>query len=212
MRAVDAITSRKYGIASIILMENAGKAVAGESEKILKKLKNKNIAVVCGSGNNAGDGFVAARYLHNKGFKVNVILTKSPKSFDGDCKINFCVLKKLKACISSDFIHIRKAGIIIDAVLGTGINGFVKDSAAKAISEINGSKAYKISVDIPSGMNGDTGDIMGSAVKADRTVTFAFQKNAFKNKTSKKHTGKIITADIGIPKAAAEDIIKNEKN
>ena len=200
MREIDAITSSKYGIASIVLMENAGKAVADESEKVLRKLKNKNAAVVCGSGNNAGDGFVAARYLNNKGFNVSVFLTKPEVFFKGDCKINFEILKKLGINVLSDLRSIDKFGIIVDAVLGTGINGIVKKSTAEAINKINYAKAYKISVDIPSGMNGDTGEIMGCAVKAERTVTFAFKKNAFKNKASKKYTGKIITADIGIPK------------
>lgn len=212
MREIDAITSCKYGIASIILMENAGKAVADESEKALRKLKNKNVAVVCGSGNNAGDGFVAARYLNNKGFNVSVLLTKQENFFKGDCKINFEILKTLGINILSDLCLIDKYGIIIDAVLGTGISGLVKKQTAETINKINHVKAYKISVDIPSGMNGDTGEIMGYAVKADKTVTFAFKKNAFKNKALKKYTGKIITADIGIPEKAAEDIIKNEKN
>lgn len=213
MRKIDAVTSSKYGISSLILMENAGKALADEAGKILTKIKNKNTAVVCGSGNNAGDGFVAARYLINKGFNVKVVLVKKKQSFfKGDCKINFDILKKLKADISFERRHIKKAGLLIDAVLGTGLNGIVDGYIAEIIEEINASGAYVISADIPSGMNGDTGEIMGCAVKADKTVTFACPKNAFKNTQTKRYTGKIITADIGIPKIVVKDIIKNEKN
>ncbi|MDR1195342.1 MAG: NAD(P)H-hydrate epimerase [Endomicrobium sp.] len=212
MRAIDARTYAIYGISSLILMENAGQAVAREAKKVLKKNGNKSIAVICGSGNNAGDGFVAARYLLNEGYRVKVILAKSPKSFKGDCKINFDILKKLKADICSFRRQSIEEGVVIDAVFGTGISGIVEGRTAKIISEINKSGAYKISVDIPSGMDGDSGGIMGCAVKADKTVTFALLKRAFKNKSAKRYTGKIIAADIGIPKIVVKDIIKNEKN
>lgn len=213
MRSLDAVTSEKYGISSIILMENAGQSLAGETVKTVSKLKNKRIAVVCGSGNNAGDGFVAARYLINRGFNVKVVLAKKKQSFfKGDCKINFDILKKLKADISFERRHIKKAGLLIDAVLGTGLNGIVDGYTAEIIEEINASGAYVISADIPSGMNGDSGEAAGHAVKADKTVTFAFKKNAFKNMQAKRYTGKIITVDIGIPKIAVKEIMKNEKN
>jgi NAD(P)H-hydrate epimerase len=211
MRDIDEKTSAVYGISSLILMENAGQAVAREAKKALKKNGNKSIVVVCGSGNNAGDGFAAARYLLNEGYRVKVILAKSPQSFKGDCKINFDILKKLKADICFFGRSIR-AGVVIDAVLGTGLCGIVEGSMTEIINAINKSKAYKISADIPSGMDGDSGEIMGCAVKADKTVTFAFPKKAFKNKPARRHTGKVIVADIGIPKLAVKDIIKNGKN
>ncbi|MDR2426973.1 MAG: NAD(P)H-hydrate epimerase [Endomicrobium sp.] len=212
MRDIDDRTSAEYGISSLILMENAGQATAREAQKALKKMKNRNVAVVCGSGNNGGDGFVAARYLLDKGFNVSVVVTKSPEFFKGDCKINFDILKKLNAYISFSHAHIKKAGLIIDAVLGTGVSGTVKGAAAKVINAINKAKAYKISVDIPSGMDGGSGEIAGSVVNADKTVTFAFPKKAFKNKSARQYTGKITVADIGIPKIVSKEIMENEKN
>ena len=122
MRDIDRAASEKYGIASLILMENAGRALALESLKILKKLKNKKTAVVCGSGNNAGDGFVAARYLINKGVEVKVILTKKADLFKGDCKANLAILQKLKADISYSPDFIDGSGLVVDALLGTGLD------------------------------------------------------------------------------------------
>lgn len=211
MRDIDRAASEKYGIASLILMENAGRALALESLKILKKLKNKKTAVVCGSGNNAGDGFVAARYLINKGVETKVILAKKADLFEGDCKVNFAILQKLKADISYSPDFIGESGLVIDALLGTGLDGDVRKETAEVIKKINVSKAYVISADIPSGLDGDGGDCKGCAVKADKTVAFAFLKLAFKNKSAKKYTGTIITADIGIPAAAVKDMVENEK-
>lgn len=207
MRQIDNITSSKYKINSLILMENAGKAVYNELEKRIKNIKNKTIAVICGSGNNAGDGFVVARYLHNAGYNVKVVLVKPTSSFKDDCKINFEILKKIKADISKDINEID-SDIIIDAILGTGIKGFVDDKVSKAIDKINETKAYKLSIDIPSGLDSDTGEICGNAVMADITITLALPKNAFKNKKTKRYTGELIIADIGIPKLAIEDILK----
>ncbi len=205
MRKIDALAEKKYKIPALILMENAGQALAREAAKITN---GKKVAVVCGSGNNAGDGFVAARYLINMGIKVSVILTKPQSSFKGICKANFEILKKLKAEISDNINKIIKAGVVIDALLGTGIKGEVSGNVKNAIELINNSKAFVVSADIPSGIDSDTGAVAGIAVKTDLTVTFALLKKAFKYAYVKEYTGKIIVADIGVPKAAIGEIMK----
>jgi NAD(P)H-hydrate epimerase len=206
MRKIDAITSSKYKISSLILMENAGRQAAQIVKDNVKSLANKNIAIVCGSGNNAGDGFVAARYLINSGASVKIILIKPHKNLKGDAKINFEILKKLKVDISANQEYILKADIIIDAMLGAGLKGIVSDAFKKAIEKINNSKAIIFSIDMPSGIDGNTGDILGAAIKADITIAIAMLKNAFKKKI--KNFGKVIIADIGIPLAAIKDILK----
>lgn len=208
MRRIDRITSKKYKINSLILMENAGRAIVYALEKSFKKFSGKKIAVVCGSGNNAGDGFVAARYLYNAGYTVQVIMTKPASSLKGDCLANFEILKKVKVPLSKDLKDILKADIIIDAVLGTGLNGPASGNAKEAIKIINSSKAYIISIDIPSGMHSDILTDNSEIVKADKTITLALMKKVFKNKKTRKYTGIIEVADIGIPKAAERDILK----
>ena len=211
MRKIDKITSEKYGIVSLILMENAGKAVFEETVKTLKRLKNKTVSVVCGSGNNAGDGFVAARYLLNSGIKTKVILVNRPEHFKGDCKTNFEILKNIGVTVSRDLRALGRVGIVIDALLGTGLNGIIRRETAAAIASVNKSQAYKMSVDIPSGIDSDTGKVSGCAVRADKTVTLALHKAAYANKAARKYFGKTLVADIGIPFQAVKEII-NEKN
>ena len=208
MREIDRVTSEKYKISSLILMENAGRAAACGLERSVKNLRKKKIAVVCGSGNNAGDGFVAARYLFNGGFNVKVIMTKPASSFKGDCLTNFEILKKIKVPLSKKLKDISAAAVIVDAVLGTGINGSVSGLAQKAVKMINDSKTYVLSIDIPSGLGSDLLSETGEIVKADKTITLALMKNVFKYKKAAKYTGKIEVADIGIPKPAIRDILK----
>lgn len=208
MRKIDRITSQKYKISSLILMENAGRAAVSALEKSFKKLSGKKIAVVCGRGNNAGDGFVAARYLYNAGLDVKVIMTRPSSSFKGDCLANFEILKKIKVPLSKTLKDLTGADIIIDAVLGTGLNGPAAGTAEKAIKMINASKAYVISIDIPSGMAEVFADGPGKIVKADKTIILAFMKNVFRDKKALKYAGKIEVADIGIPKLAGRDILQ----
>jgi NAD(P)H-hydrate epimerase len=210
MRKIDSITSTKYGISSLILMENAGKAAADSIAGDIVKNKNKankKICIVCGSGNNAGDGFVSARYLLNYGFNVKIIMIKLQKSLKNDAKINFDICKKLKVPFSKDIKEILKAGYIVDAMLGTGINGEVSGKIKSAIEMINKAKGYKVSIDIPSGINADLAVLPKTAVKADKTITLELLKKSFTSRLIADFLGKIEIVHIGIPKKAIEDIL-----
>lgn len=203
MRACDALSAEEYGISGIVLMENAAIACAAAAEKF------SDIAVICGKGNNGGDGFAAARHLINKGKKVTVYLAMGD-DFSAEALVNYNILKNMKAnihCIED----IRKFGediynaeCIIDALFGTGIHGSIDGRAADIIEVMNASKAYVISADIPSGINADSGEVCGHAVQADKTVTFAAYKTGLLMYPGADYAGKIIVADISVPKILIE--------
>ncbi|HDJ89426.1 MAG TPA: NAD(P)H-hydrate dehydratase [Thermoprotei archaeon] len=191
------------GLPPRILMESAGKSVA---ENVTS---GKNILVVAGLGNNGGDGFVAARYLASIGKNIDVLLIGRPDRIRSEeARENFEILKRMEYSIN---IHVltdssmlqryeylfEKADVIIDAIFGTGIKGKIREPYASVIKKINSSKALKISVDIPSGLDPDTGEIHDICVKPDITVTFHKVKTGLTK--NRKVCGKIIVANIGIP-------------
>lgn len=190
--------SIRKGITVEQMMENAGKQVAEFIAKKFRDLRGKKVTVFCGLGNNGGDGIVAARYLKELGAEVTAILlgreneikTKEAKKnwdmFDG---------MKLYATESFDFDSLNKPEIIIDAIFGTGVKGKIRDPARKAIEFINRSKAYKVSVDIPSGLDPLTGEVEDISVKADATVTMHKPKTGLRNT---EFTGELYVASIGI--------------
>lgn len=181
MRFMDRYAIEKLGIAEEILMENAGLA----SLNLLKSkidLAGKKISAFCSSGNNGGDGLVVARLLHSGGGCVKVFLLSDGSKFKGAAKTNFEIITRLPievvkldgaAVAKKDLAH---CDVVIDAIFGTGLNRPVDGLAADVIALINKSKKKVLSLDIPSGVNGNTGEVMGVAVKADYTVTFGLPK------------------------------------
>ncbi|HCJ65887.1 MAG TPA: NAD(P)H-hydrate epimerase [Elusimicrobia bacterium] len=213
---IDRLASKKYGIPSIILMENAGRAVAEETIKTLKRqipryrrdTKTQKIAIFCGSGKNGGDGFVSARYLFNHGYMIEVYLLKNPTKISGDSLTNFTILKKIgiktklvSVNIFSNLSHeLKSVDCIIDALFGTGLKGKIEGLPAQLIKLINQTKKSIISIDIPSGLDADTGFSFGECIKATVTVTMGYPKKGFPNPQAKKFLAKLIIADIGYPK------------
>ncbi|MCH5210982.1 MAG: NAD(P)H-hydrate dehydratase [Oscillospiraceae bacterium] len=204
MREVDRAASEKGGIPSIVLMENAAIACVNELKNDFKELKEKRIAVFCGKGNNGGDGFAIARHLSNIGAEVSVYLVCG-NEFKGDAKINFDIIKRMN--VNTDVISdtenigyiIRSNDIVIDAIYGTGIHGTIDGISYDVIQEINENSGYTMSVDVPSGINSDSGEICGICVKADKTVTFAAYKVGMLMFPAADYVGNVVVADISIP-------------
>lgn len=181
IRFMDRYAITKLGIAEEILMENAGLA----SLNVLKSkvgLSNRKFVVFCGSGNNGGDGLVVARLIHSNGGIVKVYLLNDSTKFKGAAKTNFDIITRLPVeviklnipvSVKKDLAH---CDAVIDAIFGTGLDRPVVGLAAEMISLINKSKKKILSLDIPSGVNGNTGDVMSVAVRADYTVTFGLPK------------------------------------
>jgi NAD(P)H-hydrate epimerase len=187
--------AEEAGISKLTLMENAGSEVARILEEKMD-MKGKRVLVACYHGNNGGDGFVAARYLAEKS-EVDILFIGDESHLKGEALINFNRLEEnpLIQFTSLDFVDFDGYDVIVDALLGIGIHGQLAPLLQSTIDAINNSDAFKVSVDIPSGLHPDTGEIIDKAVNADLVVMFHDIKQglgAWKEKT--------VVADIGIPK------------
>jgi hydroxyethylthiazole kinase-like uncharacterized protein yjeF len=202
MRALE-VNAEYFGISLLQLMETAGRNVAVEIASRFPK--DQKIVIFCGLGGNGGDGFVAARHLASMGFKVTVILAGRSRAVTHDAaRNNLCALESLRESIpfhevnDSSAIPEVDAEIIIDALLGTGTKGILKPPILQLVEYINSLDAFKLAVDVPTGIDSDTGDVLGTAVKANVTVTFHRAKAGLEN--AKKYVGDLIVKDIGLPK------------
>ena len=188
-QAFDRLAQEKFGVPSIVLMENAGRSVAEEALKMLGR--KKNVTIVCGVGNNGGDGLVAARHLLNAGKKVKVLIVGDKSRLKPDPKANLGILLKMKA----KFVrNLPKTNLIIDAVFGIGLKARVSGPHYNVIKRINRAKEPVLSVDVPSGLDADTGKVLGIAVRPKGTVTFVAAKKGMNSRNS----GEIIVRDIGM--------------
>ena len=192
IKKLEILEFKKRG-SSFSLMESAGIAAA---KVILKLIKKQPIIVVCGPGNNGGDGFIIGNYLHKKNYKVEVFCLQK-KYYKGDALKAFKKLKIRTRNISK--FKARKNSAIIDSIFGIGLNRPISGTLKSVILRMN--KLNKIiSIDIPSGINGDTGKILGCAVKAHTTLALHVKKIGHTLNPGKKYSGKIIVVDIGISK------------
>ncbi len=206
MRSLDRLTIEKYGVLGELLMERAGRWVAVVVGEILRQAGGTSAVAVCGRGNNGGDGFVAARYLAQMGFRAEIVLAADPESLKGDALLNFKRAQEAQIPWRRFDGTLPKADVIIDALLGTGISGAPRGEIADAIERINEANSIVVSVDIPSGVNGDDGTAPGSAVEACATVTFAFPKLGHFVHPGRAKTGKLYVAKIGIDRRAEAEV------
>jgi ADP-dependent NAD(P)H-hydrate dehydratase / NAD(P)H-hydrate epimerase len=203
MRALET-NAEYFGISLLQLMENAGNSVAQEIAERVSK--DKRIAIFCGLGGNGGDGFVAARHLLSLGYGgVQVFLAGKSRDINHEAaKANWESLQALSESIAiteiadSSAIPKFEADTIVDALLGTGTKGILKAPIVQIVNHINAFKGYKISVDVPTGIDSDTGEVLGTAVKANVTITFHKAKTGLDK--AKKYVGDLVVKDIGLPK------------
>jgi len=201
MRALE-VNAQYFGVNLLQLMENAGRSVAQDTTSRFQK--NKKAVVFCGLGGNGGDGFVAARHLLTADFEVTVVLMGRSRDINHEAAMsNWVILQSLQDKIAllevtdSSLIPKVNAGIVIDALLGTGTKGKLKAPIIQAVNYINSLSSFKISVDVPTGIDSDTGEVLGTAVKADLTITFHKEKPGLEK--AKKYVGDLVVADIGLP-------------
>lgn len=213
MRALDDYAINDLGVGGLALMEKAGRGVADILLKNTQDVENHRILVVCGKGNNGGDGFVAARYLCHAKKNVKVVLLSEPEEIKGDSLFNYNKLRELPvdiykatSCGDLDFLRNLAAdsNVIIDAIFGTGLSEGVRGFHADVIKVLNGASCKKVAVDIPSGVVADSGEIPGAAFRADITVTFASAKVGHFIYPGAGHAGKLFIVDIGIPSDAPQ--------
>lgn len=216
MAEVDRLTTERYRIPSILLMENAGRSVADEIEKMCPGLDRKRIVVLCGRGNNGGDGFVAARYMALRGANPSILLFSQPEKLRGDALTNLEIAKsmglqiQILATPAEAKPHLRKMeapDVIVDALFGTGLAKPIGPDFRYVVEWINArnSEAFVAAVDIPSGIMADSPEIIGPAVRAALTVTFSALKLAQVMPPASDYAGKVVLVPIGSPSALFEN-------
>ena len=199
MRNIDEKTIKKYGIPGPVLMERAGLAVAIKIRELFDK---KKVIVLSGNGNNGGDGIVIARNLYNWGWNVKVLLIAKEDKLSPDCLAQLRIARKLRipvefrTTLNDKDLH---SAVVVDALLGTGMNKPVTSPMSDIIAFINRSDVRVVSVDIPSGISSDDGQVKGEAVMADYTVTFGLPKIGHLLHPGAGHTGHLFIEDIGFP-------------
>jgi len=209
VRAVDSWAINTLGIPGVVLMENAGRSCAELIKEKLKGITTPKVCIFCGTGNNGGDGYVIARHLLNNDYKVQVVICGDPRKVKGDAKINLDILEKMGKPIEQlnpkdNDIPTRikefttDTNMIVDGLFGTGLSGPLRDDYIQLIQSINACDCPILAVDIPSGLDCDTGQPLGAAVKAGCTVTFVAVKKGFICEGARSYTGEIFTASIGI--------------
>lgn len=236
MKTLDRITIERYGIPGLVLMEHAGRGIADLAEGMLSRNKflpplwgkvrmggkyshphlaspikgeGNRVLVVCGKGNNGGDGFVSARHLANRGFSVQVILLGKPNDLTDDARSNYQIIKKMgipityltsRKKISRLKILLNRSDLIIDGIFGVGLTRPVEGIYRDAISLLNSSRKPILAIDVPSGLDSDRGKILGIAVRAKMTGTLGLRKRGLLLNEGPACSGKVKIIDISIPR------------
>lgn len=208
MKEIDRRASSEFMIPSIVLMENAGLRTIDAIETVCEGISGRSFIILAGKGNNGGDGLVIARHLINAGANVNTFLLFDPQDLSPDALTNYQILEKMKANLhplqkGADLdcfmLLLMNADLVIDAIYGIGFKGSLNEFETQVVKLLNWRRVRVLAVDIPSGLEADTGKVHGEAVKADYTVTFALPKLGLVMDQSRIYVGKLTVADISIP-------------
>jgi NAD(P)H-hydrate epimerase len=213
VRDLDRRAIEEFGLPGVVLMENAGRGAA----ELLRSLGIAGpVAICCGKGNNGGDGFVIARHLDNAGVAVRVLLFARPEDLGGDAAINYQIIARTglpirvfsgtpldEAAVRAD---LAGADWIVDALFGTGLSGPLRAPFDRVVAQINGAGIRILAVDIPSGLDCDTGQPLGPTVRANHTATFVALKKGFLEETARQWLGEVHVVDIGAPRKLVEEV------
>ena len=205
MREVERETIEGMGLKGSILMETAGRAIAAVVRDQCRSERRPRILALCGPGNNGGDGIVAARVLREQGYDAEPLLSSRRGGLRGDAALHAGVYEAMWGAmrVAEAPEELSSATIIIDALLGTGLDREVQGQVATLIAAINSSGALVVAADIPSGLRADEGSVLGCCVRADHTVTMAFPKVATVSAPGYEYCGRLWIAEIGIPARSA---------
>jgi NAD(P)H-hydrate epimerase len=215
MRDADRQTIEDIGIPSMVLMENAGRQVVAALEAAYDDLTDRHVAVLCGPGNNGGDGFVVARTLHHRGVEVSVFVIGTIAAIKGDARLNVEILGRLglTAVEISDehawdlhFSEISQCDLIIDAIFGTGLKSPLSGMMETVAADVNASNLPVVAIDLPSGLSADHAEPIGECIRATMTVTLAAPKLPLVLPPGEAQAGSIVVADIGIPPEVIDNV------
>ena len=207
-KKIDSFAINELKIPSIVLMENAAISFVKHIDE-----NENNFLIICGKGNNGGDGYAIARQLFSKGKNIKIFCI-SNENMSNDCMINYKICKNMGIKIFYEIEELDKllldCNVVIEGIFGTGLNSEIKGIYRKIIEKINTASNNKAiySIDIPSGINGDTGEIMGISVKADITISFVTYKKGFLNSKIKDYLGKVIIENIGLNETNINHLVK----
>lgn len=233
-REIDERCVKDFGLPTLVLMENAAVQVTSAVLEVLGSCKARNVLIVAGTGNNGGDGLAAARHLANAGVAVSVVLVGEIGTLSPDAAVHHGICERMgikvfptKTAKRSDFNRaiqrLKPArlsaaalfpAVVLDALFGTGLSRDVTGPGAAAIATMNefGEQGSKIvAIDLPSGLDADSGEVRGAAVRADLTVTFVGMKTGMLRATAPKHVGEVVVAEIGVPRVIPEMIIRERR-
>ena len=215
MREADRRTIDEIGIPSIVLMENAGRQSVAAMEAAFEDLADSHVGVLCGRGNNGGDGFVIARTLIQRGVETSVFLLGSVAEVRGDARVNLEVLGRIGLTVVEitnaqewelHFSEISQCDLLVDAILGTGFNGQLSGLLETVVADVNGLGVPVVAVDLPTGVSADTHEVAGEAIDASMTVTLAAPKIPLILPPADSHGGDLVIADIGIPLPILDEV------
>jgi NAD(P)H-hydrate epimerase len=211
VREVDRLAIDRYHVPGIVLMENAARGAADVAMEMLGRAANQNILILCGGGNNGGDGLAIARLLHNRGQNVFIGLCTDPVKYQGDALINWRIAEAMnlpRLAWEKAFDEFRSRNLIIDAIFGTGLTETPRPPFAQIVDRVSAVNCPILAIDIPSGLDCDTGRPLGPCIRANRTATFVAEKVGFRQASSKEFTGEVTIADIGCPREAIDEAIR----
>ena len=219
-REVDRIAIEQYGFSGLVLMENAARGVVDvllEIDPHLVDSSQRSVTIFCGKGNNGGDGFAIARHLEIRGVRSQVVLLVSPDELTGDALANFKILRHTNVSLvdgfksssfSNDHVFADGSTWLVDAMLGTGAHGEPREPFAAAIHWMNKQSCHRLAVDVPSGLDCDSGKAAACTVRADHTCTFVASKRGFAESGASDFVGKLHIVSIGTPAAVLAEAIR----
>ena len=214
MRNIDKLAINDFGVPEIVLMENASREIARGVEDMLSGLKGKRICILAGTGNNGGDALAAARHLANAGSKVKIFILGKQEKLTPSAKINYDIVTNME--IELHFLSTQKdweklkvvlkySDGILDGIMGTGFKGELRETTQRLIDMANDSGLPILAIDVPSGVDADTGQIMGTAIQAAATVTLGLPKWGTLFSQGAVNVGKLTVDGIGIPQVLLDD-------
>lgn len=219
VRRIDQLAVQRYGMTGLVLMENAGRSAASIMDDAYGP--RATAVIFCGTGNNGGDGCVIARHLHNAGWRVRLVIAGDPSRMTPDTKANHAIFEAMNVemVVASDRESQRTAvdtietdAVVVDALLGTGFHGEVRSPTDTLIAALNDApRRAMVAIDVPSGLDCDSGLPSNATIAADLTITFAAEKTGFSIPAAGAYTGRIELADIGVPKELL-DLVATERS
>jgi NAD(P)H-hydrate epimerase len=212
VREVDRLAVEKYHIPGVVLMENAARGATAVALAMLRRDKLRRALILCGGGNNGGDGLAVARHLHNHGIEVAIGLCTDPGHYKGDALINWQIVQAMNLpsfTATPQWIIAHPKGLIIDAIFGTGLTEPPREPFPTIADAAEKSRRPVLAIDLPSGLDCDTGLPLQFCIRATHTITFVAQKIGFANPASRRYTGRITVADIGCPRELIQEVMRH---